>query len=48
LALDLSGRLHVPPGSVSAVALGDGPPSILRVGDTGTLEDLVRREPRGW
>jgi probable phosphomutase (TIGR03848 family) len=48
LALDLSGRLHVPPGCVSAVALGDGPPSILRVGDTGTLEDLVRREPRGW
>jgi probable phosphoglycerate mutase len=48
LPLDLSGRLEMPPASVSAVALGDGPPSILLVGDTGRLENLVRRGTRGW
>jgi len=47
LPLDLSGRLDVAPASVSAVALGDGPPSILLIGDTGRLEELVRRETRG-
>jgi len=34
-------RLVVSPASVSAVAVGEGPPRILRVNDTGTLVDLV-------
>ena len=47
--LDLFQRLVVLPGSVSAVALGDGPPRVLRLNDTGTLDDLrlrPRRRPR--
>ena len=39
--LDLFARLEVAAGSVSAVALEDGRPRILRVNDTGALEDLV-------
>lgn len=41
--IDLFQRLMVYPGSVSAVALGDGTPRILRVNDTGTLDDLAPR-----
>jgi probable phosphoglycerate mutase len=44
--IDLFQRLVVHPGSVSAVALGDGVPRILRVNDTGTLDDLTLRPPR--
>jgi probable phosphomutase (TIGR03848 family) len=44
--IDLFQRLVVHPGSVSAVALGDGMPRILRVNDTGTLDDLTLRPPR--
>jgi probable phosphoglycerate mutase len=38
--LDLFQRLVVSPASVSAIALGDGLPRILRMNDTGTLADL--------
>jgi probable phosphomutase (TIGR03848 family) len=41
--LDLFQRLEVAPASVSAVAVGAGPPLILRVNDTGSLEDLAPR-----
>jgi probable phosphomutase (TIGR03848 family) len=45
--LDLFQRLVVDPASVSAVWAGQGIPRLLRVNDTGTLEDLVpRRRPR--
>jgi broad specificity phosphatase PhoE len=42
--LDLFQRLIVSPTSVSAVLLGDRIPRILRMNDTGSLDDLV---PRG-
>ena len=50
--LDLFQRFIVSPTSVSAVLLGDRIPRILRVNDTGSLDDLVprgrgRRPPRG-
>jgi probable phosphomutase (TIGR03848 family) len=41
--IDLFQRIVVSPASVSAVMLGDRIPRILRLGDTGTLEDLVAR-----
>ncbi len=41
--LDLFQRLTVFPVAVSAVALSEGVPRILRINDTGTLEDLVPR-----
>jgi probable phosphoglycerate mutase len=41
---DLFQRLAVSPASVSAVALGRGAPSILRMNDTGDLRELA---PRG-
>lgn len=41
--IDLFQRLEVAPASVSAVALGLGSPVILRVNDTGSLEDLAPR-----
>jgi probable phosphomutase (TIGR03848 family) len=44
--IDLFHRLQVDPASVSALALGDGAPRILRVNDTGTLVDLVTRKKR--
>jgi probable phosphoglycerate mutase len=48
--IDLFQRIHVSPASVSALVLGAGPPRIVRLNDTGTLEDLVlpsrRRPPR--
>ena len=39
--VDLFQRLSVSPASVSAVAIGSGPPRILRVNDTGDLGDLA-------
>ena len=42
--LDLFQRLIVSPVSVSAILLGDRIPRVLRVNDTGSLDDLV---PRG-
>jgi probable phosphomutase (TIGR03848 family) len=39
--LDHVQRFEVGAASVSAVALSDGPPQVLRVNDTGTLSDLV-------
>ncbi|HXF57956.1 MAG TPA: MSMEG_4193 family putative phosphomutase [Actinomycetota bacterium] len=45
--LDLFQRLTVSPASVSAVALGDRIPRVLRVNDTGSLQDLVGRERPG-
>lgn len=44
LPLDLFSRLEVTAASISAVALSDGPPRIVRVNDIGGLDDLV---PRG-
>lgn len=41
--LDLFQRLIVSPASVSAVALGDRIPRIVRMNDTGSLDDLARR-----
>jgi probable phosphoglycerate mutase len=44
--IDLFQRIVVSPASVSAVLLGDRIPRILRVNDTGRLDDLaVRRGP---
>ncbi len=44
--IDLFQRLIVHPGSVSAVALGPGVPRILRMNDTGVLDDLTLRPRR--
>jgi probable phosphoglycerate mutase len=41
---DLFQRLVIEPASVSAIAVGDGVPRILRVNDTG---DLAALQPRG-
>lgn len=43
LHIDLFQRLIVSPASVSAVALGDRIPRIVRMNDTGRLDDLARR-----
>jgi probable phosphoglycerate mutase len=44
--IDLFQRWVIHPASVSAVAMGDGMPRLLRVNDTGTLEDLAPRPRR--
>jgi probable phosphomutase (TIGR03848 family) len=44
--IDLFHRLQVDPGSVSAVAVGDGAPRILRLNERGSLLDLVVPRPR--
>lgn len=44
--LDLFQRIEAAPASVSAVALTDGPPRILRVNETGGLADLVPARSR--
>jgi probable phosphomutase (TIGR03848 family) len=43
LHIDLFQRLIVSPASVSAVALGDRIPRIIRMNDTGALDDLAGR-----
>jgi probable phosphoglycerate mutase len=45
--IDLFQRLIVSPASVSAVLLGDRVPRIVRVNDTGSLEDLAPKRPSG-
>jgi probable phosphomutase (TIGR03848 family) len=44
--LDLFQRLVISPASVTAVALGDAVPRILRVNDTGAVADLIPAKPR--
>lgn len=44
--LDLFQRLTVAPASVSAVALGAGAPRILKVNDTGSLDELATARRR--
>jgi probable phosphomutase (TIGR03848 family) len=44
--LDLFQRFVVAPVSVTAVALGDGIPRVLKVNDTGGLADLAPRRAR--
>jgi probable phosphomutase (TIGR03848 family) len=44
--LDLFRRLEVAAASVSAVSLGNGPPRILRLNDTGDPGDLAPRRAR--
>jgi probable phosphomutase (TIGR03848 family) len=41
--LDLFRRLEVAAASVSVVSVGDGPPRLLRLNDTGDLSDLAPR-----
>ena len=41
--LDVFQRLVIDPASVSAVALGDGAPRIVRVNDVGSLASLAPR-----
>jgi probable phosphoglycerate mutase len=43
LHIDLFQRLIVSPASLSAIALGDRIPRIIRMNDTGMLDDLARR-----
>jgi probable phosphomutase (TIGR03848 family) len=40
LHIDLFQRINAAPGSVSAVVLSAAAPLVVRIGDTGTLEDL--------
>jgi broad specificity phosphatase PhoE len=44
--LDHFQRLEVAPASVSAVAVGDHAPTVLRVNDTGDLAHLFPRRTR--
>jgi probable phosphomutase (TIGR03848 family) len=44
--IDMFHRLVADAASVSAVALADGPPRVLRVNDTGTFEDLLPARPQ--
>jgi len=44
--LDMFQRLVISPASVTAIALGDGIPRILRVNDTGAVADLIPPKPR--
>jgi probable phosphoglycerate mutase len=44
--LDLFRRLEVGAASVSAVKLGNGPPRVMRLNDTGELGDLLPRRSR--
>jgi len=43
--IDLYQRLTVSPASLSAVFLGDRIPRIIRVNDTGSMEDLAAKRP---
>jgi probable phosphoglycerate mutase len=44
--VDLFQRLVVSPASVTAIALGEGVPRILKVNDTGAVADLIPPKPR--
>ncbi|HYT81039.1 MAG TPA: MSMEG_4193 family putative phosphomutase [Actinomycetota bacterium] len=44
LHIDLFQRLIVSPASVSVIGLGDRVPRIIRMNDTGILDDLARRK----
>jgi len=44
--VDLFQRLVISPASITAIALGDGVPRILRVNDTGAVGDLIPAKPR--
>jgi probable phosphoglycerate mutase len=44
--LDLFQRVEVAPASVSAVAIGERGGRVLRLNDTGSLQDLVPRRTR--
>jgi probable phosphoglycerate mutase len=44
--VDAFQRLSVSPASISAVALGEGRPQILRTNDTGDLSELAPRQRR--
>jgi probable phosphomutase (TIGR03848 family) len=46
LHLDLFQRLEVTPGSVSVVITGDRGPRLVRLNDTGTLDDVTPRGTR--
>jgi probable phosphomutase (TIGR03848 family) len=46
LHIDMFQRINAPPGSVSAVVLTEAAPLVVRIGDTGTLEDLRPRPAR--
>jgi probable phosphomutase (TIGR03848 family) len=43
--IDLYQRLTVSPASVSALSLGDRIPRVIRVNDTGSVEDLAPKRP---
>lgn len=43
LGLDLYQRISIAPASVTALLLGDRIPRLLKLGDSGTLEDLKMR-----
>ncbi|MEX0754550.1 MAG: MSMEG_4193 family putative phosphomutase [Actinomycetota bacterium] len=45
--LDMFQRIVIDPASVSAVALGDGVPRLVRVNDLGTLDALAPRKRGG-
>lgn len=47
LHVDLFQRLIVSPASVSAIGLGDRIPRIIRMNDTGMLDDLIPWRSRG-
>jgi probable phosphomutase (TIGR03848 family) len=46
LHIDLFQRIIAPPASVSAVVLSEAAPLVVRMGDTGTLEDIRPRPSR--
>lgn len=44
--VDMFQRLVISPAAITAIALGDGVPRILRVNDTGAVGDLIPPKPR--
>jgi probable phosphomutase (TIGR03848 family) len=46
LHMDLLQRVVVAPASVSVIALGKGGPALVKLNDTGTLDDLAPRRRR--
>ena len=47
LSLDLYQRMSIAPASVTALLLGDRIPHLLKLGDSGSLEDLKMRLAKG-